>query len=58
MTMHKYTRHGTTIKTIGDDGAVHKEKFEFINEAKRRSRELQLATDKALGRGSLRVQRP
>ena len=48
-----YIRKGKNIKTIATGKT---ETFEYINEAKRKSRELQLAADGRLGGGSLVVE--
>lgn len=50
---HKYTRTGKTIKNIHDGTS---ETFEFINEAKRKSREIQLSNG-GLGCGVLQVKK-
>lgn len=53
MSATKFIRKGRVITNI-ETGA--EERFEFINEAKRKSRELQMSEDGALGRGSLMAQ--
>lgn len=46
----QFIRKGKTITNVGDGT---KKTFEFVNEAKRESRKLQMSADGALGRGSV-----
>lgn len=48
----KYIRKGKTIKNLQDNTS---ETFDYVNEAKVKSREIQMSEDGALGRGSLMV---
>lgn len=52
MRPHKYTR----VRNVIMDARTNKKrtKYDSINEAKRKSRELQMQEDGALGRGSVR----
>ena len=52
MSEHKYTRIGHIIL---DESTRQKETFKYINEAKRKSRRLQMDADNGLGRGTVRV---
>lgn len=59
MTQHKYTRRGQHIesverKTDGSPGPRWQHKYDSINKAKRKSRELQMDEDGALGLGCVR----
>lgn len=47
-----YVRKGKEIRALALDGS---EMCKSINEAKRRSRRIQMMADKALGRGTLKV---
>lgn len=52
MKQQKYIRKDRVVTNLGTAEVT---RFEFINEAKRHSRELQVSEDGALGRGTLRV---
>lgn len=52
MSEHKYTRVGNTII---DESTRQKETFKYINQAKRKSRRLQMDADRGLGRGTVRL---
>lgn len=59
MTRHKYTRRGQHIESVerNDDGSPRwQHKHDSINKAKRKSRELQMDEDGALGLGCVRRQ--
>lgn len=57
MTQHKYIRRGQHIESVerNDDGKPRwQQKYNSINKAKRKSRELQMDEDGALGLGCVR----
>lgn len=56
MREHRYTRRGAHIESVernGDGTPAWQRACDSVNEAKRKSRELQLDADGALGRGSV-----
>ena len=52
MKTEQFYRIGRTIREIGGKTTHH----DSVNKAKRKSREIQLAEDGALGRGTVRVE--
>lgn len=55
MRQTNYVRKGKNITTYDDNGKGTTKKYDYINEAKRESRRLQISEDGGLGRGCLMV---